>query len=244
MRYAIISDVHANLSALEQVIGLVEDHHVDQCLCLGDIIGYGASPNECCHLVQELSTVCIRGNHDEGVVSSAKDEWFNPEARACLMWTRQQLTEHNRRWLGSLGPTAQVDDIVLCHGSIPDPDYYTVTAQDASYSLQATSASLAFFGHTHYAECFTYESGEAMPVQHQHPQGGTCPIKKGVQYLINPGSVGQPRDGNNQASFAIYDDHQQEVVMYRTPYDIEVAQQKILAAGLPPSMAGRLSLGI
>jgi len=244
VRYAIISDVHGNLPALEQVIGLLEDRDVGQYLCLGDVVGYGASPNECCQLIQQIEAVCIRGNHDEGAVSPAKEQWFNPEARACLIWTRQQLTEDNRRWLKSLEPTTQVDDMVLCHGSIPDPDHYTITARDASYSFQATSAPLIFFGHTHYAEWFTYQSGEAMPVQHQHPEGGTCAINEQARYLINPGSVGQPRDRNNQASFAIYDDQQPEVAVYRTPYDIQAAQQMIFDADLPAIMAWRLSWGI
>lgn len=244
MRYAIISDIHGNLPALEQVLAALADERIDQYLCLGDIVGYGASPNECCQLVQQTAAICIRGNHDEAIVRSGKEDWFNAEARACLLWTRQQLTEENRHWLASLEPIAQVGEITLCHGSVPDPDYYTTTAQGALHSFAAMSTSLAFFGHTHYAEWFKYRSDWDLPAQHSHPEGGICQLEQDFQYLINPGAVGQPRDDNPQASFAVYDDEQQQVTIHRLDYDIPAAQQKMFAAGLPPSMALRLALGI
>ncbi len=244
MRYGIISDIHGNLPALQQVLTALAPERIDQYLCLGDIVGYGASPNECCQTIRELEALCIRGNHDEAAVRPGKEDWFNPEARACLLWTRQQLTQENSQWVASLEPTAQVKGITLCHGSVPDPDYYTITPYDANYSFQALSTSLAFFGHTHYAEWFRYSGGDELPSRHPHPEGGTCEMEAGYQYLINPGAVGQPRDGNRQASFAIYDDQQQQVVVHRIEYDIRAAQQKMFAAGLPPSMAWRLSSGI
>lgn len=244
MRYAIISDIHGNLSALEEVLRALADTHIDRYLCLGDVVGYGASPNECCQMVRETNALCIRGNHDEAIVRPGKEDWFNREARACLIWTRQQLSEENRRWLGSLPPTAQVGGITVCHGSVPDPDLYTTTPQSATYSFQAMSTPLAFFGHTHYAEWFRYGGGSQLPLQHCQPHGGVCALEEGFQYLINPGAVGQPRDGNNQASYAIYDDEQREVVIYRLDYDIRAAEEKMFGAGLPPSMALRLSVGI
>lgn len=244
MRYAIISDIHGNLPAFEQVLTALAQECIDQYLCLGDIVGYGASPNECCERVRQSGAMSIRGNHDEAIVRPGKEDWFNPEGRVCLLWTREQLTLQNCQWLASLDSTAQADGIFLCHGSIPDPDYYTITPQQATYSFQAMTMSLAFFGHTHYAEWFAYDGGEQLPSQHSHPEGGICPLEEGCQYLINPGAVGQPRDGNPQASFAIYDDDRREVTIRRIDYDVDAAQQKMFAAGLPQSMAFRLSLGI
>ncbi len=244
MRYAIISDIHGNLPALQRVLVALDEEDVDCYLCLGDVVGYGASPNECCQRVRQSDAICVRGNHDAAVVQPRKEDWFNPEARACLLWTRQQLTPQNRQWLASLNSTAQIDDVLLCHGSIPDPDYYITTPQGAVFSFEAMATSLAFFGHTHYAEWYAYDGTEQLPSQHSHPDGGICRLEEGYQYLINPGAVGQPRDGNPQASFAVYDDERREVAIRRIDYDIPAAQQKMFAAGLPQSMALRLSLGI
>lgn len=243
MRYAIISDIHGNLPALEEVLHALADERIDEYLCLGDVVGYGASPNECCQMVRGTAAACIRGNHDEVVLRPGTEDWFNAEARTCLLWTRRQLSAEHREWLASLQPTTQVDQITLCHGSVSEPDFYTTTPQGAMYNFQAMSTPLAFFGHTHCAAWFGYDGGPRLPSQHACPQGGLCALQEGYQYLLNPGAVGQPRDGNRQASYAIYDDERQEVVIHRVDYDIQAAQEKMSAADLPPSMALRLSLG-
>jgi len=245
VRYGIISDVHSNLVALEVVLGELADAAVDCYLCLGDVVGYGARPNQCCDLIRELDCVCIRGNHDEAAVFPGKEEWFTPPARYCIEWTRDQLTAVNRQFLKSLQPSTLVDSkIELCHGSLPDADYYTTTPIDALLTLRVMKTSLCFFGHTHYAEWFTYDSDNELPAEHPHALGGTCEIEEGHVYLINPGAVGQPRDGVELASYAIYDEEAATVTIHRTAYDIARTSEQMAAAGLPESMYARLWLGV
>jgi len=218
---------------------------VDRYLCLGDVVGYGARPNQCCDLIRELACVCVRGNHDEAAVFPGKEEWFTPPARYCIEWTRDQLTDENRQFLKSLRSTAVVDGTIeVCHGSLPDQDYYTTTALDALMTIRAMSTRLCFFGHTHYAEWFTHNGQDSLPVEHPHPRGGVCHLEEGVRYLINPGAVGQPRDGVEEASHAVYDDEAGTVTIYRTVYDILRTQQQMEAAGLPEAMYARLWLGV
>ncbi len=244
MRYGLISDIHGNLPALEQVLAALAEVEIDTYLCLGDIVGYGASPNECCEIIQDIGAICIRGNHEQAVLEPDMQDWFNPEARACLIWTRQQLSKTNTDFLAGLAPSAELSDVILCHGSIPDPDFYIISPPDAAPSLQAMSGPLAFFGHTHCAEWFVQEDDGGVPEQHSHPAGGACSVDTECKYLINPGAVGQPRDGNHQAAFAIYDTEARQVQLLRIDYDIAAAQEQMVAAGLPLGMIQRLSLGI
>lgn len=244
MRYAVISDIHGNLPAWEGVREALAGADIDAYLCLGDIVDYGPWPNECCRVIRELGAICVRGNHDEAIVHPELEEWFNPEARACLRWTRAQLTEENRDFLASLEPIRQLDELTLCHGSIPDPNYYITSSDGALPSLQAMDGSLAFFGHTHYAEWYGQQEDGTLPQQHSCPAGCVCSLEAGGKYLINPGAVGQPRDGNPQAAFAIYDQQAEQVELRRVDYDITAAQQQMRAAGLPPSMSLRLSHGV
>ena len=171
-------------------------------------------------------------------------DWFNPEARACLIWTRQQLSKTNMDFLAGLPPTAELSDVMLCHGSIPDPNFYITSPPGALPSLQAMPGALAFFGHTHCAEWFVQEDDGEVPEQHSHPAGAACSVDAGGKYLINPGAVGQPRDGNTQAAFGIYDTQACQVRLSRIDYDIAAAQEQMVAAGLPLGMIQRLSLGI
>ena len=244
MRYGLISDIHGNLPALEKVLSALAKAQIETYLCLGDIIGYGASPNECCQIIRGIGAVCIRGNHEQAVLEPSMQDWFNPDARACLIWTREQLSESNTSFVAELVPSADLGNVILCHGSIPDPDFYVISPRGALPSLQAMSGQLAFFGHTHCAEWFVQEDDGELPEQHSRPAGGLCPIDAGRKYLINPGAVGQPRDGNPQAAFGIYDTEARQVQLLRVDYDIAAAQQQMAAAGLPPGMAQRLSLGI
>jgi len=245
LRYAVISDVHSNVVALEAVLEALSGAAVDRYLCLGDIVGYGPRPNQCCDLIRELDCICIRGNHDAAAVDLHKAEWFTAPARACIIWTNGQLRPDNVEFLRSLQPTETIgDEITLCHGSVPDPDHYTVTALDALLSFQAMSTPLALFGHTHYAEWFAYRGGDELPEEHPHPFGGRCVLEDSARYLVNPGAVGQPRDGNAEAAYAIYDDQTREVVLERVPYDIDRTVQQMKDAGLPDSMWARLRLGV
>lgn len=246
MRYGLISDIHSNLSALEETLKVAEEHQVSEYLCLGDVVGYGASPNECCAIVRSLPGTFIRGNHDEAAVHPGRETWFTPAARACILWTREALTAENREFLESLPMVAQVAGAVLCHGSITDPDLYTTSPEDALQSFRALEGPLAFFGHSHFAEWFVYGDAFSLPQEHLQPQGGRCELQlqDEYQYLINPGAVGQPRDGNHQASFAVWDTEARTVEIIRLDYDIADSQRRIYTAHLPENMALRLSLGI
>ncbi len=244
MHYAIISDFHGNLQALQRVLAELVEADIDKYLCLGDIVGYGAQPNECCQAIQELGAVCIRGNHEQGVLQPDFEQWFNAVARACLVWTREQLTTDNYAFLETLEESAQVDDITICHGSLPDPNFYITSPQGALPNFRAMAGTVGFFGHTHSAEYFVQRENGELPEHRPAPRGAIFPVQVGCRYLINPGAVGQPRDGNPQAAYAIYDEESGQIELGRVDYDIAAAQQKIIAAGLPASMALRLSQGI
>ena len=245
MRYAVLSDIHSNLIALRAVLAELADAEIDRYLCLGDIVGYGARPNQCCDLVRELDAVCVRGNHDEAAVDPAKAEWFTAPARACILWTREQLRADNLQFLRELPSREIIDEVItICHGSVPDPDHYTVTPVDALLSFNEMTTPLAFFGHTHYAEWFVDDGNGQLPVEHPLPAGGSTQLHSDSRYLVNPGAVGQPRDGNELASFAIYDDVAHEIVIHRVAYDIAKAALQMQEAGLPEAMHARLWLGV
>jgi len=245
VRYGIISDVHSNVVALRAVLDELAEAGVDEYLCLGDIVGYGPRPNQCCDLIRELNCRSVRGNHDEAAVDPSKAEWFTSPARACLLWNRRQLREDNLKFLATLEPTMPIgEDITICHGSVPDADHYTVTPADAALSFEVMQTALALFGHTHYAEWFTLRDGDGLPAEHPHPRGGTCKIEHGLLYLVNPGAVGQPRDGNEDAAYAVYDDDTGEIRLHRIEYDIARTSEQMRQAGLPESMWARLWLGV
>jgi|YNPNPStandDraft_1061719.scaffolds.fasta_scaffold115583_2 putative phosphoesterase len=245
MRYGVISDIHSNLPALEAVLEALSEEGVDRYLCLGDVVGYGPFPNQCCERLRELDCIVVRGNHDESAVKPGKEMWFTSAAQICILWTREILTNDNREFLASLQPKYEGDDFVLCHGSIPDPDFYTTTPREALMSFRVLDRPLALFGHTHFAEWFQHDPARSnLPTQHSALDGGQAEIREGVRYLINPGAVGQPRDGNSSSACAILDLEARRFEIKRVPYNISRTQKAILAAGLPEAMAARLSLGI
>ncbi len=245
MRYAVLSDIHSNLVALDAVLDDLAGEGIDRYLCLGDIVGYGARPNQCCDRMREVDAVCVRGNHDEAAVRPEKAEWFTAPARACILWTRKQLRDDNLECLQQLPDRRLVDDsITICHGSVPDPDHYTVTPLDAVMSFREMTTPLAFYGHTHYAEWFVDAGDGELPVEHTAPAGGSTRIAADRRYLVNPGAVGQPRDGNEMASYAIYDDQALEIEIKRVAYDIAKAALQMQEAGLPEAMHARLWMGV
>ncbi len=243
MRYAILSDIHGNLPALEAVLRRLEREAVDGFLCLGDTVGYGPFPNECCELVRDLEPQIVRGNHDEAAVTEGAEEWFTPAARECILWTREQLTGENVEFLLSLHPFVDVEGAHLCHGSLFDPDYYTTTAREAEFSLERMTAALCFFGHTHYAEWFVGGDGE-LPMQVSVVHGGILKMAPGKRYLVNPGGLGQPRDGNSQTSYAIWDTEAATVEVHRAPYNVSATQARMRDCGLPWSISERLMMGV
>ncbi len=244
MRYGVISDIHGNLVAFERVLDALSERDIGGYLCLGDIVGYGARPNECCELVRELDCVSVVGNHDLAACQPGKERWFTPAARACILWTREVLTDDNREFLATLQATATVGGVELCHGSLADPEAYVTMPDETLSSFALMEQQVCFFGHTHYAEWYVQSEAGKLPVQLGAAAGGTLEIVRGHRYMVNPGAVGQPRDRNSQASFAIYDADNGSVEIVRAGYDVATTQQQIIEAGLPENMAARLLMGV
>jgi diadenosine tetraphosphatase ApaH/serine/threonine PP2A family protein phosphatase len=215
-------------------------------LLLGDIVGYAADPNAVVTLVQKLEAkAMVRGNHDKVACGLEQPDGFNAVARAAAQWTFDVLTVEHRAWLASLaqGPMA-VDDLVeICHGSPVDEDAYIFDETDALRALKATSRPLCLFGHTHFPVTFQLAGGELQANGPATTGEALLELRQDVLYLVNPGAVGQPRDGDARAAYAIVDVEKRAVELYRVDYPIEKAQVKIIEAGLPPVLAKRLSVG-
>jgi len=246
MRYLIFSDIHGNLEALEAVMEATKKKKIDYYLFLGDLVGYGASPNE---VIQKISSLkhlfMVRGNHDKAVCGLDSIQTFNPIAAAGIEWTRAALQKRFLKYLSSLPKTPLVvhKKITICHGAPFDEDYYIFGEFDAAEASSYFDTPLCFFGHTHFP--FVYVEKEKT-IEGTFIQQNPFEIRleKGARYLINPGSVGQPRDRDPRAAYAIYDSQAEKIKFFRVEYDIETAQKKILEAGLPSALAERLSLGI
>ncbi|MBI1872805.1 MAG: metallophosphoesterase family protein [Acidobacteria bacterium] len=247
MRYFILSDIHANLEALEAVLAAVEASRYDRVICLGDLVGYGANPNEVVDRIRALEpTVIIRGNHDKAAsgLDTAKD--FNPIARLAARWTRDRLTPDNQTYLAELPAGPQiVDDLVeICHGTPYDEDAYLFDEGDGLLALATARRPLCLFGHTHVPLVLRMT---ADGLELEHVNGGDTPHTVALQSegrcLVNPGSVGQPRDGDPRAAYAIVDTDTRSVSLFRQRYAIDEAQRKIFTAGLPGVLAQRLGVG-
>ena len=244
MRYLVISDVHANLEALNAVIA-ASSGEWEQVLVLGDLVGYGADPNAVIDRVRALPVAAlVRGNHDKVAAGLASVDSFNQVARQAIEWTAGVLTPANLQWLTALpqGPVAIDAGTEICHGAPWDEDAYLFDERDVEREEPAASRPLCLFGHTHVPSIFRLEpSIEAMlPVR-----GERCrvPMEPGGRYLVNCGAVGQPRDSDPRAAFGLLDSATMALTIVRTPYDVLTAQTKILDAGLPAVLAQRLALG-
>ncbi len=250
MRVLLLSDIHSNLEALEACLAAAPPH--DMVVNLGDVVGYGASPNEVIERSRGLGNIFVRGNHDKAASGAMELKDFNPIAGLAALWTRDQLTPENLKWLRALpqGPV-QVDElpgIQFVHGSPVDEDEYVVTLRDAIEPLLISGAPLTFFGHTHLQGSF---SSNSVASDYLRPQYNTVgqgestefPLKDSMRYLINPGSVGQPRDGDWRAAFAVFDSTTRVVTFCRVPYNLKQAQERILTANLPQRLATRLAAG-
>ncbi len=239
MRYAIISDIHSNLEALKRVLEEIDRLGVDKTVCLGDIVGYGGNPNECVEVIKERNVESIIGNHDKVACGKEEPYNFNPVARAAALWTRKELTPDNREFLNNLPDTRFLDDFLMVHGAVSDPDLYIVSSYDALMEFRLMKKnSVCFFGHTHVRTCYTLLNDDVrQSFDHE------LRIEPDYKYLINPGSVGQPRDRDPRASFLIFDKKEGSVKFIRLEYDIEKAQRKIIEAGLDRRLADRLSSG-
>ena len=250
MRILLLSDIHANLEALDSCLAAAPSF--DLIVNLGDIVGYGASPNEVAARSRELGKIFVRGNHDKAATGLMDLDDFNPMAAAAAIWTREQLTADNLEWLRSLpaGPV-RLDDfpnVQLVHGSPNDEDEYVVSLGDALAPLIALNVPLTFFGHTHLQGGFFANGSAADGFRPEYRTVGQAEsvalqLKADVRYLINPGSVGQPRDGDWRAAYALFDSEAQVVHFHRAPYNLKGAQDRIFAAKLPGRLATRLAAG-
>jgi diadenosine tetraphosphatase ApaH/serine/threonine PP2A family protein phosphatase len=250
LRLLIISDIHANLEALEACLDAAPEY--DQVYNLGDIVGYGANPNEVTARSRELGQVFVRGNHDKACSGLSNLEDFNPIAGLAALWTRQTLEAGHLEFLRELprGPLAPMENVQLVHGSPRDEDEYLLMASDAYIQMAQTTVPLVFFGHTHVQRCFLLETGSSVgkslvPAYKsaKGKQSINLELKANTKYMVNPGSIGQPRDNDPRAACLLFDTNANSITFHRVPYDIERAQEKIMAAGLPERLAARLAEG-
>ncbi|HVT43173.1 MAG TPA: metallophosphoesterase family protein [Thermoanaerobaculia bacterium] len=247
MRSLVVSDLHSNLPALTAVLKKVQRKRIDRIFCLGDFVGYGAHPNQVLDTMRSFKAtkVYVRGNHDRVAAGYDEGEGFNHVARTAALWTRDRLSGPNRRFVRSLpvGPLTTPDGVMICHGSPADEDEYLFGDFHAAAVFDAFDAAITFFGHTHFPMVFALDENAGTIATNYIPAGGTFRLEEEKRYLVNPGSVGQPRDRNPHSSFAIFDDERRTVQFFRVPYDIRQAQTAILRAALPPILAGRLAIG-
>jgi predicted phosphodiesterase len=246
MRYLVLTDIHANLEALETCLADARARTFDQVLVLGDLIGYGADPNAVIDLVRDLNPVAlVRGNHDKVSSGLESADGFNAIARSAVHWTATALTEINRHWIARLphGPAVVDADIEICHGSPVDEDEYIFGYVEARAALAASTRPLCLFGHTHYPAIFEYSDGTLIGTDAAAGVAPEVRLLRGVKYLINPGSVGQPRDGDPRSAYAIVDVPAARVELVRLDYPVRAAQEKIRLAGLPEALADRLAAG-
>jgi diadenosine tetraphosphatase ApaH/serine/threonine PP2A family protein phosphatase len=240
VRYAVLSDVHGNIEALDAVLDAADRLGAEGLLCLGDLVGYGASPNEVIEAVAARGPVAVLGNHDEAAVEPGKEERFNQWGQAAIRWTRRRLTDDNRLFLAALPLSAVVSDARLVHACASDPGmwHYVMDAEDAAVEFASFREPLCLFGHSHLP-LFAERSGRVTTIL----EAGAVPLDEGRRYMVNVGSVGQPRDGDPRASFGLFDTERRTVAVHRVPYDVRAARERIVAADLPAFLGDRLLRG-
>ena len=239
MRLAILSDIHANLEATNAVLADAHECECTQFVCLGDVVGYNANPRECLEIVQKMNCPVVKGNHDEQASFEESSRDFNALAEMAINWTRGQLRDAEKEWLRSLPLIGAVRNFSIVHASLDSPGEwrYVLNTLDAAASFPCQETTVCFFGHTHVAGAFVRDEG-VKSVKVDELQ-----IEETKKYLINVGSVGQPRDGDWRAAYCIYHLDKNVVEQRRVEYDLKTAQQKIIKAGLPRMLAERLKLG-
>lgn len=241
MRYGIFSDVHSNLEALTAVLEAFRKESIEEYLCVGDIVGYAADPLACIERVREVAEAAVAGNHDWAAIGLLSDAYFNEFAREALVWTRQRIGLGERAYLEALGLVYKNKDLTLVHGTLEDPPAfdYLIDEADAAASAAALENNICFVGHSHVAGIFAVEpSGRLWRLS-----GTTSGIGEGNKYIVNVGSVGQPRDGDPRASYCVYDSARKKVWLKRAAYDVASARRRVIAEGLPAYLGDRLLYG-
>lgn len=253
MRYLVISDIHSNYEALEAVMDKAQKEGFDKVICLGDIVGYGADPNLCVESIRNISHITVLGNHDVSLFSYKERRYLNDYARIAIEWTEKSIKKENFEYITSLEYLKKLGNVLICHSSPSNPKEfnYLFSLEDAIYEFERFEENIAFFGHSHIPTIFFEykDKKEFMFIDvvydsFKHTEEGifVCKVENG-RYLVNPGSVGQPRDGDRRAAFLIYDDERKEIKFFRVPYNIEMAREKIIKNGLPKILGDRLMIG-
>ena len=248
MRLALLSDIHSNLPALEAVLADLEDADVDEAWCLGDVVGYGAQPDECADLVRERCTVCLVGNHDLAALEQLDISTFSPAAAAAVRWTRERMSAATRDFLAGLDPADETREVGLYHASPRDPVWeYVLWPDQAAECIRAQARRVSFIGHSHVALFFALADAgpRGEPDDARGAQAGagtTLEVNRG-RWLINPGSVGQPRDGDPRAAWLELDTDSWRASFHRVEYDIDRAADAIISTDLPEHLARRLYVG-
>jgi predicted phosphodiesterase len=232
MKYAIISDIHSNLEALEKALSIIDGRYVDEIVCLGDIVGYGANPNECVDIVRSRCSTVVLGNHDAAALDTSQAHDFNAIARKAVLWTSGALHETSRNFLSSAPITVSKEELLFVHSSphMPEEWDYIIDVNDAQSAFSHFNEKICFIGHTHVPGIFSH-------------RGRAKAVSREEQYIVNVGSIGQPRDGNPMLAFGIFDTDTWEYELLRSEYDIQTAVDKIFAAGLPQELGYRLMYG-
>jgi diadenosine tetraphosphatase ApaH/serine/threonine PP2A family protein phosphatase len=244
MRYAIIADIHANLVAFTAVLDDIDGRGgVEEVWCLGDVVGYGPDPHQCIELLCRYNHVCVAGNHDWAAIGKLDTSDFNPDAAAACRWTGQQLTAEDIRYLESLPLVIDRGDFTLVHGSPREPIWeYLLSTTSARVNFACFQSQFCLVGHSHVPLIFEYSEDGACSFS-QFPAGGVLRLAQN-RLIINPGGVGQPRDGDPRASYAIYDSEAGTISLHRIPYDIEATQARMVEYRLPMRLVARLNYGM
>lgn len=241
MRYAVFADIHSNLEALNTVLSVYKKEGIDTYFCVGDIVGYGADPNACVEIIRATAKITVAGNHDWASVNLFSTDYFNPYAKEAVFWTKERLSDNNSSFLASLELVYQNSELTLVHGTLDNPEdfYYLTDGYAAEETFRRQETPVCFLGHTHVPGIFR----RSFSGQMSYTEGGRVKIEENAKYIVNVGSIGQPRDGNPRASFCIYDSVKKEIEIKRIAYDVAAAREKILQAGLPHFFGERILRG-
>lgn len=233
MKYAIISDIHSNLEALQKALSIIDEKQIDEIICLGDVVGYGANPNECVDIVRSRCSAIVLGNHDAAALDTSLAHDFNAIARKAVVWTSNALNDDSKQFLSSLPMVERKENILFVHSSPQSPEAwdYIIDSDDAFSAIRHFEEQICFIGHTHVPGIFS-RGGRAKTVDRDE------------QYIVNVGSIGQPRDGNPKLAFGVFDSELWEYELIRSEYDIQTAAEKIYAAKLPEELGNRLMYGM